>query len=565
MAGLLELGLQHHSEGRLDQAEAAYRELLAAAPENIDALHFLGVIAYQRGAHAQAEELISRALLLNTSNAPAHNNLGNALGAQGKLDQAISCYERAIALQPDYGDALVNLAAACKSAGELDKAIDCYRKALAVSGDLPAAYTSLGNALEQKGKLAEAGDCLRKAIELGPRHARAHSGLGNVLRHQDRLEEAVEALRKALALAPDLAEAYGNLALTLIAQGKPREAEEHCVRALKLRPGSAELKFALSQIRLLLGEYESGFALYEHRLDKDALPQATYAALQARIAQVRGAPRWRGEAGAGRALLVWTDQGLGDTLMMMRYFPLLKGRGFGKVLVHCEEAVLRIVRAMPGVDEVVSRAAPTPVGRFDCQIPLTSLPLAFGTRVETIPGKVPYLMVPAELKRKWTARLADVAPPRVGLVWAGRKDYPKDALRSLPLRELAPLFAVPGVRFVNLQKGDEARQIAQTGLALVDRIDECADLMETAALVGELDLVICVDTAVMHLAGALGKPLWMLNRFETEWRWMLERGDSPWYPSMRIFRQQRPNDWSRVVAQVAGALRESSAGARGAI
>jgi tetratricopeptide (TPR) repeat protein len=556
VAGLLELGLQHHSAGRLDQAEAAYREILAADPGNIDALHFLGVIAYQRGAHAQAEGLISRALLRNTSNAPAHNNLGNVLGEQGRLDEAIGCYERAVALQPGYGDALVNLAAACLAAGELDKAINCYRKALAVSADLPAAYTSLGNALMQKGKLAEAGDCLRKAIELAPRHAQAHSGLGNVLRHQDRPEEAVEALRKAVALAPDLAEAYGNLALTLIAQGKPREAEENCVRALELRPDSGQIKFALSQIRLLLGEYESGFALYEHRLDKETLPKATYAALQARIAQVKGSPRWRGEPGAGRALLVWTDQGLGDTLMMMRYFPLLKSRGFGKVLVHCEEALLRIVRAMPGVDEVVSRAAPTPIGRFDCQIPLTSLPLAFGTRVETIPGGVPYLPVPAELKRKWAARLADVAPPRVGLVWAGRKDYPKDALRSLPLRELAPLFAVPGVRFVNLQKGGEARQIAQTGLALVDRIDECADLMETAAMLGELDLAICVDTAVMHLAGALGKPLWMLNRFETEWRWMLGRADSPWYPSMRIFRQQRPNDWSGVVAQVAEALRE---------
>jgi tetratricopeptide (TPR) repeat protein len=562
VAGLLELGLQHHSAGRLDQAEAAYREILAAEPDNIDALHFLGVVAYQRGAHAQAEELISGALRRHPANAPAHNNLGNALGAQGKLEEAIGCYERAIALQPDYGDALVNLAAACTAAGELDKAIDCYRRALAVSADLPAAYTSLGNALAQKGKLAEAGDCLRKAIELGPRHAQAHSGLGNVLRHQDRLEEAVEALRKAVTLAPNLAEAYGNLALTLIAQGKSREAEENCVRALKLRPDSAQIKFALSQIRLLLGDYDSGFALYEHRLDKDALPKATYAALQARVAQVKGSPRWRGEPGAGRALLVWTDQGLGDTLMMMRYFPLLKGRGFGRVLVHCEEALLRIVRAIPGVDEVVSRAAPSPVGRFDCQIPLTSLPLAFGTRVETIPGKVPYLAVPAELKRKWAARLADVAPPRVGLVWAGRKDYPKDALRSLPLRELAPLFAVPGVRFVNLQKGDEARQVAQTGLPLVDRIDECADLMETAAMIGELDLVICVDTAVMHLAGALGKPLWMLNRFETEWRWMLERADSPWYPSLRIFRQQRPNDWSGVVAQVTDALRESFSGQR---
>ena len=550
----LSVGLQHHEAGRLAEAESAYRRVLAADSQNVDALHFLGVIAYQRGEHAQAEELISRALLRNTSNAPAHNNLGNALDAQGRLDEAMDCYQRALDLQPGYADALFNLGAALRAKGELESAVACYRKALSVAPDASMAHSTLGSALAQQGKLGEAADCLRRAIALNPRNAQAHSNLGNVLRHQDRLDEAVDSLRTALALRPDLAEAHGNLALTLVALGRPRQAEENFLRALELRPESAELKFGLSLLRLLLGDYASGLALYERRLDKDALPQATYAALQARIAQLQGAARWQGEDGAGRVLLVWTDQGLGDTLMMMRYFPLLKGRGFRRLVVHCEDAVLRIVKSIPGVDEVVSRREPTPIGRFDCHCPLTSLPLAFKTRVETIPGGVPYFAVPQELQRKWSARLAGVARPRVGLVWAGRKDYPKDALRSIRLEQLAPLFAISGINFVNLQKGDEARQIGQSGLKLIDRMDECGDLMETAALMQALDLIVAVDTAVMHLAGALGKPVWLVNRFETEWRWMLEREDSPWYPTMRIFRQHRPNDWSQVMAQVAAAL-----------
>src|SRR6266853_1763529 len=482
----LDTALQSHRAGRLSEAEAAYSEVLAVDPENIDALHFLGVIAYQRGEHGRAEELISRALSRNTSNAPAYNNLGNALGAQGKLDAAITCYQQALALQPD--------------------------------------------------------------------HAEAFCSLGNVLRNQDRLDEAMDCLHKALALKPDFPEAYDHLSNALIGLGRPQEAEESYRRALALRPDSAELKLGYSLLKLLLGDYEAGFLLYESRLDKDALPQATYSPLQERMAQLGDAPRWQGESGDAKTLLVWTDQGLGDTLMTMRYLPMLKERGFEKVIVCCEETLVRVVQRIPGVDEVVSRSQSTPVGGSDCHCPITSLPFMFKTRVESIPNKVPYLHVPDELRRKWAEKLAGLATPRVGLAWAGRKDHPKDALRSIRLEKLSLLFGVAGVNFVNLQKGPEASQITETGLRILDWMDECGDLLETAALVDQLDLVISVDTAVMHLTGALRKPVWHLNRFETEWLWMLEREDSPWYPSMRIFRQQRPGSWDEVIARVASAL-----------
>src|SRR6266567_4121552 len=314
----LDTALQSHRAGRLSEAEAAYREVLAVDPENIDALHFLGGVAYQRGEHGRAEELISRALSRNTSNAPAYNNLGNALGAQGKLDAAIICYQQALALQPEYADALVNLGAGFRAKGEVDKAVQCYRHALSLAPEAPMAHFNLGNALAQQGKLDDAAACLRKA----------------------------------LALRPDFPEAYDHLSNALIGLGRPQEAEESYRRALALRPDSAELKLGYSLVKLLLGDYETGFLLYESRLDKDALPQATYSALQARIGQFRDIPRWQGESGEGETLLVWTDQGLGDALMTMRYLPMLKERGFEKVVVCCEETLVRVVQRIPGVDEV---------------------------------------------------------------------------------------------------------------------------------------------------------------------------------------------------------------------
>ncbi len=478
------LALRHHQAGRLAQAEALYREVLVPDPQNIDALHFLGVIAHQQGRHGQAEELISRALLRDSSNTPAYSNLGNALQAQGKLQEAIDCYQRALALAPDYVDALVNLGAAFSAQGELERAVGCYQKAVELNPDFPAAYN--------------------------------------------------------------------NLAMTLLGLRRPDEAIENCLRALRLRPDSAELKFGLSMVKLLLGDYESGLALYESRLEKDALSQTVGGALQARLEDLRALPRWQGEPGAGRVLLIWMDEGLGDAIMMMRYFPMLKDFGFGKVVVYCEDALVRIMQRLPGVDEVVSRGQPVKV---DCHFPMSSLPLMFRTRVDTIPNRIPYLPVPEELRRKWADRLAAVEPPRVGLVWAGRKDNPKDSVRSVRLEKFFPLLDVAGIKFFSLQKEAAAGQIEETGFKLIDYMDECSDLLETSALVENLDLVVSVDTATVHLAGALGRPVWLLNRFESEWRWMLDREDSPWYPTMRIFTQPRGGNWDDVLADVASALR----------
>jgi len=457
----IDAALEHHRAGRFAEAESAYRELLASDPNHIDALHFLGVIAYQSGKYELAAESISRALSLNASNPPAHSNLGNVLCALGRLDEGVACYRKALQLSPDLIDAYVNLGNALKVLGDADGAEESYRRALA------------------------------------------------------------------------------------------------------LKPESALTRFNYALLKLLSGEYETGLPLFESRLEEGALPQGVWRLLQARVAQVREIPRWRGEAVAGKALLVWSDQGLGDSLMASRYLPMLKARGARRLTVFCEQELVRIIGTIPEVDKVIAIGRPEPVGNADYQCPLMSLPLLFDTRLGTIPREVPYLFVPEELRRTWAAKLARTEGPRIGLVWAGGKVFSRDALRSIRLQKFSPLFESVKATFVSLQKGEEARQIAETGLGILDWMDDCRDLLDTAALIEQLDLVISVDTAGAHLAGALGKRVWLLNRFESEWRWMLGRDDSPWYPSMRIFRQRKTGDWDEVVQRMAAALPAFESGRAG--
>lgn len=513
--------LEHHQGGRLFEAHALYERALAKDPRNADALHFAGVIAFQQGRHAQAVELISQALARNAANPPAHNNLGNALLALGRTEEAAASYRWAIALRAEYVDAYLNLGAVLLKQGKSDQAAACYERGLAVA----------------------------------PRSARLHFSLASVHTDCGKLDEAVAGFRQALAIQPEYPEAYNGLAAALFALARASEAEECYRAALTLKADFPQAKFGCALAKLMQGDYAEGFALFEARFEKSALAEPASAALLDRLDQLRGVPRWRGERVAGKALLVWTDQGFGDTLMFMRYLRLLKGRGFTKVIVQCEPPLARLVKADPGADGAVLQEARAPFGDFDFHCPMSSLPLAFGTRLDSIPSAMRYVSVPDAMKEQWARRLAGVGPLRVGLIWAGRRDFPKDALRSIRLPRFAPLFEVSGVAFVSLQKGDAAAQRAGTGWAILDRMDECADLLDTAALIEQLDLVIGVDTGVVHLAAALGRPTWLLNRFESEWRWMLDSENCRWYPTLRIFRQREPGAWDEVLLRVAEALR----------
>ncbi len=512
--------MQHHRAGRLAEAEASYRGILATDPDNIDALHLLGVVAHQGGRQEQAADLIARSLALNAGNAAAHSNLGVVLAAQGKPLEAMASYGRALALQPDFADA----------------------------------HFGLGNALRDLGRLDEAAACLQAALALNPDFVQAHCNLGILLEDQGRSEEAIAHYRKALAVQRDFAPALVNLGNSLAALGRLEEAEASLRRSLELQPELAHAKFSLGQLKLMQGDYAAGLPLYEQRFEKNAL-SPFYSGLQARMAAFEGSPQWRGEDLAGKTLLVWTEQGLGDNLMLLRFLARLKSRGIGRLLVYCDAALVRLVQSIAEVDEVVPRSQTVPFGRFDLHCPIMNLPLALGTRLASIPRNVPYVSVPEDLKQRWAQKLAGVAPPRIGLAWSGGPLYPKNPARSVRLAQYRPLLAIAGARFVSLQKGAAAGELQAMGAQVLDWMGECDDLVDTAALMEQLDLVITVDTAVAHLAGAIGRPVWMLNRFESEWRWLFQGEDSPWYPTMRIFRQPAPGRWDDVVARIAVELR----------
>ena len=467
----LAFALEHLRAGRFAEAAIAYQAILERDPANIEALHFLGIVAFQQGRHAEAERCIRAALALNPANAPAHNNLANAVAAQGRLSEAIAGYRRALELSPNYADAQANL---------------------------------VGHLSVFASTLTDAG----------------------------RPAEAVRQCEEALALRPDMAETHNCLGHARQALGEIAAAEQCYRRAIELKPDLAGAKVNLGILRLVQGDYAAGFALLESR----------FAAFGGMLFDP--VLRWNGEPAKGKRLLLWSEQGLGDSIMMIRYLPMVKRAGFASVVLYTYPGLVRLL-------DGVSNSDPAP--EFDLHCPIMSLPLIFGTRTDSIPPPA-LLVVPAEMKDRWISKLSALPPRRVGLCWAGSKGNRKNAVRSVRLAQLAPLFAVPGLSFVNLQKGDGAQELIASPWKIADWMDDCTDLLDTAALISGLDLVVTVDTAIAHLAGTLGKPVWMLDRFESEWRWMVGSEKATWYPSKRLFSQTNLGDWETPIARIAAAL-----------
>jgi Flp pilus assembly protein TadD len=471
----------------------------------------------------------------------------------GRLPDATTFYRRALALHPPYAEAQQNLGSALADLGQPDAAIACFQKALSLRPDYPMAHLNLGNSLWAKGQAEEAIAAYDRAIALRPDFAEAHCFRAIILGDQGKVEEAMAACRRALALMPGLPDAHNTLGNLLRLTGRLAEATGCYRRALSLMPDYPDAHFNLGTALLTMGEFAAGWPEYEWRWKT---PQM--------IATARRFPRpqWRGEAAAGQRLLIHAEQGSGDTLQFCRYAPLAAARGL-KVIVEAPAPLVRLLRGLDGIEAVVTAGETLP--DFDLHCPMLSLPLALGTTLATVPAATPYLHADAAAAAAWHARLAEwpTEGPRVGLVWAGNPslDQPAraamDRRRSIPPERLAPLFALPGLRFFSLQKGGSP---LPPGAPVTDLMAEMADFADTAALVANLDLVIAVDTSVAHLAGALGRPVWLLDRADPDWRWMLGRGDSPWYPSLRIFRQPSAGDWETVMTDVAKALISLKAG-----
>jgi tetratricopeptide (TPR) repeat protein len=544
----LAIAVQHHQAGRLQAAEQIYRQILAVEPNRAHAWHLLGVVAHQVGRHGIAVEYIGRAIELNGTEADFHNNLGEVYRALRRIPEAAACCRRALELNPGLAGAHNNLGNAMKDQGNLDEAVACYRRALHLKPDFAEAHNNLGIAFRNQGKLDEAVACYRRALELKPDYAEAHNNLGIALGDQGKRDEAITCYHRALELKPDYAEAHSNLGIALGDEGKRDEASVCYRRALELKPDYADAHWNQSFISLATGKFERGWAEYEWRW-------------RTSHCQPRGfsQPFWDGLPLQGRVILLHAEQGLGDTIQFVRYVAPVKQRG-GVVIVECPGPLLSLLTSHAGIDRLVRWGNELPA--FDVQSPLLSLPGIFHTSLETIPAEVPYLFADPGLVGHWRQELGGIAGFKIGIAWQGSPKYRSDRDRSIPVSCFEPLARCPGVRLLSLQKGAGAEQLQQVTdrfpvIDLGSRLDEASGaFMDTAAVMMSLDLVITSDTSIAHLAGALGVPVWVALPFVPDWRWLLDRSDSPWYPTMRLFRQERRGDWQTVFQRIEVALRQ---------
>jgi len=561
------LGNAHRNLRQLNEASASYREALRLQPDHAWARHNLGAALLEQGRLEEALTCFQQALRVKPDFAEALVNMGNAHLRQEKFDEAVNCFRQALQLKPDFPEGWYNLGNTLKRQGKPDEAIRCYQEALRLRPNYAEACNNLGSALTMQDKLAEAITWYAEAIRFKPHYEAAHYNWGNALARQDRLQEAIHCYQEAIRLKPNYPAACTNLGILRQQQGQLDEALACFEQALRQDAARAEAHFNRALLWLLLGDWVQGWPEYEWRFQTEDFPRCP-------LPQ----PRWDGSPLAGRTLLVLAEQGLGDTLLFLRYVLLLQERG-ERVILQCQPPLLRLLTDALGNECLVVQGAPLP--DFDVYAPLLSLPGILGTCPTNVPAAVPYLHARADLVEHWRRELnkgrgardegrecsltlsslvprpSSLDPFLVGLAWQGTAKFRGDRQRSIPLAQFARLAQVPGVRLISLQKGagtDQLRLVAGQFpvLDLASRLDETSGpFVDSAAVMINLDLVITSDTAVPHLAGALGVPVWVALPLVPDWRWLLEREDSPWYPTMRLFRQTRYGKWEDVFERMA--------------
>jgi len=541
--------------GRHEEALEKCRQAVSIMAEDARTHHVMGFVLQTQGRCAEAIESYRRAVRLKPDFAEAHDHLGVALSERGRCDEAIESHRKAIELAPNYAGAYNNLAIALGTASCFDEAIANYQQALSLEPDLVDAHYNLANVLREQGRYEEAIKSYNRAIELRADHSEAYNNLGRTLKQCGRLGEAVENCEKAIALNPGLAEAYNNRGLLLKALGRHGEAIESYEKAIQLRPDYANAHWNYSLALLSEGRFAEGWEEYQWRRKAN---------LGAILDSQREKPgSWDGSSFTGKRLLIRYEQGMGDSLQFVRYAPMVKTRG-GTVIFETLGPLLGLLEGFEGIDELVE-ASPDgqPTVEFDLDVFVLDLPRVLGTACETIPADIPYLYADQGRADVWSQRLAGDGL-KVGIVWAGSARHTDDANRSCTLEHFRPLGQIDGIELVGLQKGaasDQAEQV-EGGMPFENLGDELRDFADTGAVISNLDLVVSVDTAVLHLAGAMGKRVWGILPFDADWRWLRQRDDSPWYPTMKLFRQTRPGDWDGVFDCVAAELREC-VGARG--
>jgi tetratricopeptide (TPR) repeat protein len=505
----IELILKYYHEGNLVQAEKISRKILRKKPDTPDVLHLLGIIRYQLRDFDSGIKHIEKALHINPNLIEAYNNLGNIYQEIKQPEKAIQCYRKALQLDPFLAKTYYNLGIALQDTKQTDEAVSCYLKAIQLNTHTPGLYNNLGLAQQEKGQFDKAISSYKKALHIDQSFVEALYNLGNVFNELGQYYEAIHSYQKAIKLNPDYVEAHYNLSLVL----------------------------------LLTGDFRHGWEEYKWRWK-----------LKDRETYRYSRPLWEGAVN-DKTILLHAEQGFGDTVQFIRYAPLVAER-CKNVIVKCQKELASLLQTVEGITQVFVKDDQLP--EFDFHCPLLNLPSIFSTTISNIPSKAPYIACDSKSIAKWKDKLLQNGPGiKIGLVWSGNPKHKKDHKRSCSLEMFSPLADVDKATYYSLQKGKAATEADDpaNGLKVINYTEDIHDFTDTAGFIENLDLIISVDTAVAHLAGALGKPVWTLLPYSPDWRWMLDREDSPWYPAMRLFRQTEPGNWDGVIQHVKESLK----------
>ncbi len=582
IAELIGSAAKSYEHGDYSRVIEVCESLLSGHSRDWRLLHLLGKAAYQLQRYSQAEHHLRRAIQRARTEASLYNTLGVVLEAQGRSDEAAAAYTHAVELNPGFAEAWLNIAivhtlkrdwqaageastqalalrpqwarACCvagyihQNTGALDEALASFMRAIEIDPACVEAGNHLAALQNKRGDFAVAAVHLRKVVELAPGHAEGWNNLGISNNGLGRFEEAAACFRRAVELEDNFAQAHYNLGNALREIGDCRAAITSYEQAISLMPDFAWAHWNLSHALLASGRFQEGWREYAWRHDK-RLGIVTYP-------RQLNLPRWDGRRFDGKRLLVHYEQGLGDNIQFVRYLPMVKDCG-GDVILEAPSELYELFRDCQGIDELIAAGQQPPAGHFDWVASPLDFPQLFGTHIGTIPARVPYVFADVDKSRAWWSRLRGEAL-RIGIVWAGSPAHGRDAERSCSVELFVPLSELEGVQVYSLQKGPAAAQLARFDAAtpIVDLADELMDLSDLAAVMINLDLVITVDTAAAHLAGAMAKPVWVVLPFIADWRWLTDRDDSLWYPSMRLFRQKQRGDWAEVFRRVQAELQK---------
>tara|TARA_R110002095_G_scaffold2261_2_gene9441 strand:+ start:4143 stop:5918 length:1776 start_codon:yes stop_codon:yes gene_type:complete len=573
----LKTALVHHQSGALDQAERIYQQILESDGRQWEALYYLGTLQLQRGELDPSIKNFLKVVQLRPEMPDVHNNLGVAYHASGKWQEAGESFEQAIRIHPHYERAYFNLGSLLESRGLLTEAARCYKKSYDLNKDNLETCQKWADVLKLTGEWKQAADIYREllikipddfnvsmklayvlvlqrqyaeairlyeaVLETNPDHYQILVSLSYVYELMGDGPSAVKTAQRSIQAAPDQPEGYNNLGVAFKLEHQIEVACENFLKALSLRSDFAMAEFNLATMRMLQGDLAAGWQGYERRVDIDPTSQPSYPG-----------PRWQGEPLEGKTIFLWCEQGFGDTLLFMRFAIELKRRGAARVLLLCQTELAELLKGIPEIDQILIEGDEIP--RFDYQSPLLSVPLHLKTSLETIPVGVPFVVPDPERQLYWHDTLSKYEGKKVGLNWCGNLKFSRNEFRSVPLQTFLPLKEVDGVQLVSLQQVNGLEQIEplkeswnllQPGS---EYQTEAGSFREAAALIQNLDLVITTDTAIAHLAGSLGVPVWILISKIPDWRWLLDRTDNPWYPTARLFRQEKLGDWEPVMAEV---------------